>query len=67
MVTAKMIVANLRSELNLNKPDQRALGLMIADALEMIDQRVDGLERQPQGEPEVRQADAPEIRGRKRK
>ena len=66
MTTPKMIVRDIRSELTLTNPDMRAVGRMVADALEMIDARIDSPERQP--EPiEVRSGEGPEIRGRKKK
>jgi hypothetical protein len=65
-VTPKMIVADLRSELALNVPDQRAIGRMVADALELIDARIDNAERQPEAV-DVRHGEAGEIRGRRKK
>lgn len=65
-VTVRMIVSNLRSELKLTNMDHRAVGLMVADALELIDQRIDEGERQPEAV-EVRHPDVADIRGRRRK
>ena len=64
-VTAKMIVASLRSELALNVPDHRATDRMIADAIEALDNRIDNLESRPAEE--VRHGESPEVRGRRRK
>lgn len=68
--TPKMIVRDLRGELALTNPDYRAAGRMIADALELLDRRMESVEKWPAAtpeEPQVRHAEAPEVRVRRKK
>ena len=66
MNTPKMIVRDLRVELALVKPDYQASQRMIADALELLDARIDNIEKAPQAV-EVRHGAEPEVRGRKKR
>jgi hypothetical protein len=67
-VTPKTIVRDLRSELSMMQPNYRQVGRMITDALELLDRRIDDAESQPAPEvPQIRHAEGPEVRGRRKK
>ena len=66
-VTPKMIIRDIRDELKLTRPDARAIGLKVAEALELIDARIDNVEQSADPTFEIRHAEEPPVRARKRK